>query len=922
MIRRATLFAAFAAAVIVLGAPGGAAAAEPCNLTPRAECFGIESVAASLSTMEAGAHPDLTLDVQIKQDPESEPNVFDLKDSFSPTRHIRFNAPPGLIGDPNVLGVPQQCTVSELLSWNQVTGGCPNGSQIGISVVAAYELMAKFREPVFMMEPPGGDVVARVGLIAGIYPTFVDFRVRSEGDYGLVAEIRDAPAAARLIGAKSTFWGVPAAEAHDDERCTALEVFTKGCVVSEARPPGSRPLPFLTNPTRCGVPLSVGVNAASWADPQSPSGEPEFNPAEEVTHEFATITDCNRLPFGPSLTIEPTNHRAGAPTGLDITARLPASDGVKVLEPSQVRDLVVGLPEGMAINTGASDGLEVCSDDDVNLGERVAAECPDAAKLAEFEAEISALSRRIKGAIYLREPEPGNNFRFWAVADDLGAHVKLEGQLYVDEATGEIESVLLDLPQVPLREVKLVFKSGFRAPLLNPPTCGDYASFYEFTPWSGGPPVEAVSPIKIDEDCDGLGGFEPKLAAGSTNPSAGQHSPFVFTLTRRDGEQNIEGLDVTPPRGFVATFAGIPRCLGAAAESGQCPADSRIGRVVAAVGAGSNPLWIPQPGKRPTAVYLSGPYKGAPLSFVTVAPRQAGPFDFGDEVIRAAVRVDPNTAQATAHAEPLPQLIEGIPIRYRTIHIALDRPGFALNPTSCAAKATEATLTSPAGAVARPSAPFAAVNCDALGFKPSLFFRLRGGTRRGAHPSLKATVRPRPGDANFAAASVALPRSAFLDQAHIQTVCTRVQFAAHDCPAGSVYGQAEATLPLFDEVLSGPVYLRSSSNPLPDLVTALKGPDSLPVEANLVGRIDSINGGIRTTFDFVPDVPVTSFVLTMQGGKKGLLVNSTNLCAKVQRATAKFIAQNGVRRTLHPVVKAQCSKAKRQKARGTGSRTR
>ena len=420
--------------------------------------------------------------------------------------------------------------------------------------------------------------------------------------------------------------------------------------------------------------------------------------------------------------------------------------------------------------------------------------------------------------------------------------------------------------------------------------------------------MTAFSPIEIDEACEGTGGFFPTLAAGATNAAAGQHSPFVFTLTRNDGEQNIQGLDFSPPPGFAATFVGVTRCLGVAAQTGQCPPDSRIGKAIAAVGAGPTPLWVPQPGKRPSAIYLSGPYQGAPLSFVTVVPRQAGPFDFGDEVIRAAVTIDPTSIKATARAQPLPQLIEGIPIRYRKIHVELDRPGFALNPTSCAAKESTATLTSPAGAMARPSAHFAAVNCGALEFKPRLFFRLRGGTRRGAHPSLKATVKPRLGDANFAAASVALPHSAFLDQAHIKTVCTRVQFAARSCPSGSIYGHAVAKSPLFEEAFSGPVYLRSSSNPLPDLVAALKGPDSLPIEVHLVGRIDSINGGIRTNFDFIPDAPVQSFVLTMQGGKKGLLVNSTNLCTKTQRATAKFVAQNGLRRTLHPVMQAQCGK--------------
>jgi hypothetical protein len=901
MIRRTLLLLVAASAALVLSAPATATAAE-CELEPRTACFAIASVKASLSTTQAGAHPDFTLDVAIEEDPESKANVFGLKDSYATTRNLRFNAPPGLIGDPNVLGAPQQCAVAELVGDLL----CPNGSQIGITTISAYQLNSKFREPLFMMQPPGGDVIARLGTVAGAFPTFIDFRVRSEGDYGLTAEVRDASSVARLLGLETTFWGVPADKSHDEERCTPGEV-ALGCTSSPPRPPGSRPLPFITNPTRCGVPLTMGVNASSWI-------EPEFLEKREVKAPFPTITGCNSLPFGPGLTIEPTNRKAGAPTGLDITARIPASDGVEVLEPAQVRDIRVKLPEGMTINPASSDGLEVCSEAQVKFGERVDAQCPDAAKLAEFEAEISALSRRLKGAIYLREPEPGNLFRVWAVADDLGAHVKLQGQLNVDEATGQIESVLLDNPQVPLREVKLVFKSGFRAPLVNPPSCGNYASSYEFTPWSGGAPVKAISPISIDEGCD-TGGFSPKLSAGTTVPTAGEHSPFLFTLTRQDGEQNPAALDLTLPKGLAASFKGIPRCEGFAAESGQCPAASRIGEVIAAVGAGPAPLWVPQPGKRPTAFYLGGPYKGAPLSGVAVVPAQAGPFDLGDEVVRSAIFVDPNTVQGKVKSDPLPQIIEGVPVRYRTIHVELDRPDFTLNPTGCMQKQIEATVTSSQGATANPSSPFQATNCGRLPFKPRLSLRLIGGTRRGAHPKLRAILRPRPGDANFEGASVALPKSAFLDQGHIGTVCTRVQFAAKACPQASIYGKATATSPLIDEQLTGNAYLRSSNHELPDLVLSLQGPPSLPVEIDVVGRVDSVNGGIRTTFEDVPDAPVSEFRLEMQGGNKGLLINSTNLCAKVNRATAKFGAQNGRRLNSKPVMQNSCKGAQRKKGR-------
>jgi hypothetical protein len=376
------------------------------------------------------------------------------------------------------------------------------------------------------------------------------------------------------------------------------------------------------------------------------------------------------------------------------------------------------------------------------------------------------------------------------------------------------------LPQAPLREVKLLLKSGFRAPLITPDHCGTYLTHYEFVPWSGGPPVLGATPMQVTEGCD-TDGFAPKLQAGSAQSRAGSFSPFTFTIERDDSEQNIADLRVALPRGLTASFVGIARCEGAAAVTGECPPDSRVGKVVAAVGVGPQPLWIPQAGKRPTAVYLSGPYKGAPLSIVAVVPKQAGPFDFGDEVVRTAIRVDPATAEVTAVADPLPQFVEGIPLFYKAINVELDRPHFSLNPTSCAPEQTIATLISIGGAVASASAPYAATDCAKLGFGPRLALTLRGGTKRGAHPAFSAVFRPRAKDANTKSIVVTLPHSAFLDQAHIRTVCTRVQFAAGagngaECPAGSIYGRVTAYTPILDEPLEGPVFLRSSSHDLPD----------------------------------------------------------------------------------------------------------
>jgi hypothetical protein len=135
-----------------------------------------------------------------------------------------------------------------------------------------------------------------------------------------------------------------------------------------------------------------------------------------------------------------------------------------------------------------------------------------------------------------------------------------------------------------------------------------------------------------------------------------------------------------------------------------------------------------------------------------------------------------------------------------------------------------------------------------------------------------------------------------------------VQFAAEACPAGSIYGKVEAKTPLLSETLTGNIYLRSSNHELPDLVAAFRGGR---IDANVVGRIDSVNGGIRNTFELVPDVPVSKATFTFFGGKKGLLVNSRDICAGAFKATAKFQGQNGDAQNWRPKMQAKCPKARK-----------
>jgi hypothetical protein len=395
-------------------------------------------------------------------------------------------------------------------------------------------------------------------------------------------------------------------------------------------------------------------------------------------------------------------------------------------------------------------------------------------------------------------------------------------------------------------------------------------------------------------------------------------------VTREPGSEQLSGIAVNPPLGMSGKLAGIPYCPEAAlaavstalgtgtAElaSPSCPAASRVG--TASAGAGSGQPFYVNTGK----VYLAPPYKGAPISLAVLAPALAGPFDLGSVLVRTPIYVDPTTAQLQAVSDPLPRIMHGIPLDLRDVRVSLDRPEFTINPTSCEEKAVSGTITGTEGASAAVTDRFQVGECAALGFKPRMTLRLRGGTKRGDNPALTAVLQPRPGDANIASVSVSLPRSEHLDQAHIRTICTRVQFAADACPKAAIYGRATVSTPLLDYPLSGPVYLRSSENELPDLVPDLRGPAHQPLRIEAAGRTDSIRGGIRNTFDFVPDAPFTKLVLRLPGGRKSLLINSSDICAKAYGAKIGFAAHNGRTYVARPKLKAACGgKARRGKGR-------
>jgi hypothetical protein len=873
--------------------------------------FDFESVGAESTTPQAGDHPDVTISFQLNGNP-AEPDGQGQLRPWGNLRDLAVQLPPGLTGNPEAF--PKCRTDAFMNALFEIiqtgAGGCPVASQVGITKTRVYELgpAGGLREPVYNLESPGGDTVARLGFWAILFPVLIDVKVDPERANALTAEVVHAPAiSTALTGSDTTLWGVPTSSAHDTERFNPVEAFICGGQCGGPVSSGLAPTAFMSNPTNCG-PQGVDFAATNYPLPQ------------RVVTESASLPDtegCPSVPFVPAISLRPTTRRADSPSGMEVDLSIPQQGllAPNLLTSAHLRKAVVTLPQGMALNPAAADGLGGCSEAEIGLVSSspvrfndAEPQCPSSSKVGTAKIVTPVLADPLEGSLYVarqRQNPFGSFLAGYMVAKGKGVTIKLAGRFDLDPRTGQITATFDENPQQPFSDLQLRFKGGTRGVLATPRGCGTYGVHTELTPWSGTPPVATDSPVAISEGC--ASGFVPSLNAGTTEPLAGAFSPFAATVKREDGEQNLAAVDLTLPRGLLAKLAGVPLCPSAQATAGSCPPRSRVGSLDVAVGAGS-PLWLPQPGRAGTAVYLAGKYRSSPYSLVFEVPAQAGPFDLGTVRVRAGIDVDPETAQVTVASDPFPQVLEGVPIGYRAVQVEIDRRNFTLNPTSCRTMSVRSRISSSQGALARPRSRVEVGGCRALGFKPRLGIRLFGKTRRGGHPRLRATLTARKGDANLGRAVVSLPRAEFLDQAHIRTVCTRVQFAADACPAGSVYGRARAVTPLLDEPLRGPVYLRSSDNELPDLVAALRGPASEPIEIDLVGRIDSVRGGMRTTFAAVPDAAVSKFVLEMKGGAKGLLVNSRNLCAAPVRAQVTMVAQNGRERQLAPLLRSSCRK--------------
>ena len=904
--------------------------------------LGFEEAGGSVAS-QAGSHPfQVTSVVTFNQtrEPASPPAL---------AKDVPVQLPPGVIGNPTPF--PQCPDAAFLTSFNAVDQ-CQPDTALGVASVRIYDppdfgpAPATLTVPIFNLTPNVGEP-ARFGIDVENVPAFFDTSVRTGTDYGVTVTAANIPETITFLGATVTFWGVPGDPRHDGQRGWSCIYDGHYIALEESLPPCT-PLretqpykPFLSLPTSCTGPLETWAEADSWK-------EPLVRVRQDALLAPAGMVACNHLPSSPSLEVAPDGSAGSTPTGLAFRIRVPqraALDPTGLAE-SMVHDVSVTLPAGVQLSPGAADGLQACTLAEIGFKDTNPisgvqefgpdqASCPEASKLATVTVHTPLLPEPLEGAVYLASPQNfqgplenpyGSLIAMYMVVEDptAGILVKLPLKAEANHTTGQITATQ-ELPQLPFEEAELHFFGTARAPLTTPATCGVYTTTATLTPWSGNPPTTATSSFEVKTGPNGTGlagcaspaPFTPGFTGGVTNLQAGAFTPFTTTITRPDEDQPLGGVELRMPPGFSADLTHVKLCPETQANAGTCGPESLIGETIVSAGLGGDPFTVTG-GK----VYFTTGYGGANFGLSIVNPAQAGPFVLEEGrpvVVRAGIYINPSTAAVTVKTDPLPTILDGIPLQIQHANVTLTRENFAFNPTSCNPMSITAVITSHENKAAQTIAsPFQVTNCASLKFAPKLTASTQANAskKNGASLHVKLTYPPGAGYANIAKVKVDLPVQLPTEQRTLTKACLAKTFEANpaDCPKYSVVGHAKAITPIIPVPLEGPAYFVSYGNEkFPNLIIALHG---YGININLTGTTFISKQGITSsTFKTVPDQPITSFELTLPQGPYSALAanlphNKQNFCHTKLNMPTAYVAQNGVEQhTNTPITITGCPKA-------------
>jgi hypothetical protein len=915
----------------------------PGEVTP----FGVENYeqtiesAGGVPDTQAGSHPfQFTTTLDLNQLAGGHPAAL--------AKDLNFRLPPGLVGNPTAY---LRCTLQQFSTFVHGANQCPAGSVLGVAVVTFLlnGTLDTSTSPIFNLEPSVGEP-ARFGFQPAGVPVFLETAVRTGGDYGVTVHVGNIPQSVGFLSNTVTLWGVPGDSRHANVHGLGCLEETDGRteeerILKNLEPclhlEQSNPPPFLDLPTSCTGALQDSIEVDSWDEPHTPvsfTSRPSQLPEEGT---MGALDGCGSLAFGSEIKVSADVEAASTPSGLKVDVHVPQEEALNPegLAPSDVKNITVALPPGVAINPAAGDGRQACSQAQVALSSDTEASCPNASKVATATITTPLLPNPLTGFVYLASPQnfasPPNPLEnpfgslvalYLVVRDPVsGVIVKLPGQVSLNGETGQLTTTFLNNPQLPFEDAKLEFFGGSRAPLATPALCrrpGEegYVTHAAFEPWSNTPAhqevLQSTSEFNITSGPNGAPcpnppgvqspatlPFAPTLASETTNINAGGFTPLSTTMTREDGQQQISSVTLHYPPGVSGLLAGVKLCPEAQANAGTCGPESEIGETTVSVGLGGDPFTVVG-GK----VYITEHYAGAPFGLSIVNPAKAGPFILQEGrpvVVRAKIEVDPHTAALTITTDStgehrIPSIIEGIPLQIKHVNVTITRPGFTFNPTSCKKTTVSGQINSDLGASSPVSVPFQVASCKNLLFAPKFQVSTSGKTSRskGASLSVKLTYPKAPfgSQANIARVKVDLPKQLPSRLTTLQKACTNAQFELNpaNCPKESFIGHAKAVTPLLPVPLEGPaIFVSHGGEAFPSLIIVLQG---YGVTLDLVGTTFISKSGITSsTFKTVPDAPVGSFELNLPEGKYSALAANGNLCKSKLAMPTEFLAQNGAK---------------------------
>jgi hypothetical protein len=229
----------------------------------------------------------------------------------------------------------------------------------------------------------------------------------------------------------------------------------------------------------------------------------------------------------------------------------------------------------------------------------------------------------------------------------------------------------------------------------------------------------------------------------------------------------------------------------------------------------------------------------------------------------------------------LPNSLYGVPISIAEISSTFDGLRY---PTTCPSTPQNFTVSvdsysDPTVHVA--TAPLSVTGCSSLSYSPA--FALTATRDSGdSQVAIATQVTQAAGEAPSRSLSLVLPRPPLLQNlATVGVLCASV--SSGDCsPAGSV----TATSPLYPSPLTGQAFLTGSGL---SLSLTLVFPSPFPLV--LSGSVDIVHNS--TTFTGLPDLPLTSLKVSLNGGADGLF--KTTCAPPSATATAILTDQNGDR---------------------------